>query len=120
MNGRILIEDLRVRAIAGVYPHERKFPRTLLLTIELELDLRNAARKDELDSTLDYDWLCRRIRRQVRGARRLTLEAVAGDVLEICLENPIVHAASVRVDKPGAVAGSQTVAVELEVRRDED
>ncbi len=113
MNGRILVEDLRVWAVVGVHPHEREFPRLLRLDLELTLDLAEAARQDQLDATLDYDWLCRRIRHRVVQGRRATLEAVAEDVLTVCLENPRVRAARVRVDKPGAVRGVGTVAIEM-------
>ncbi len=119
MNDRIRIDDLRVWTVVGVHPRERTFPRPLRLWIELELDLDSAARRDELDATVDYDWLCRRVRRQVESTRRSTLEAVAGDVLSICLEDARVQSARVRVDKPQAVRGVATVSVEMQRRRGE-
>ena len=47
------------------------------------------------------------------------VEALANDLAKMCLEDPRVEKAIVRVEKPGAVRFSETVGVEVERSRDE-
>ncbi len=48
---------------------------------------------------------------------RFTLEALAEDIAQLCLEDPRVLKTTVRVEKPGAVRFSQSVGVEIERSR---
>jgi len=50
-------------------------------------------------------------------AKRFTLEALAEDIAQLCLEDPRVLKTTVRVEKPGAVRFSQSVGVEIERNR---
>ncbi len=59
----ILIKNLRVNTVIGVYEEEKQAAQTLKLDIELSLDARRAARSDELDDTVDYDQVCAMARR---------------------------------------------------------
>ena len=44
----------------------------------------------------------------------MTVEALANDLAEICLQEPKVVRVILRVDKPGAVPEADSVAVEIE------
>ena len=113
----IVIENISVRAIVGVHPWEREIPQEVRVSLRLAVDLRQAAESDELASTLDYEALSSRIGGHVRTAARQTIEALAADIAQLCLEDPRVKNVEVRVDKPGALAEAQTVAVVLERTR---
>jgi dihydroneopterin aldolase len=47
------------------------------------------------------------------------VEALANDLAKLCLEDPSVKKAVVRVEKPGAVRFAKSVGVEVERSRDE-
>jgi len=47
----------------------------------------------------------------------MTVEALADDLAEICLQEPKVVRVILRVDKPGAVPDADSVAVEVERTR---
>jgi dihydroneopterin aldolase len=47
-------------------------------------------------------------------ARRFTVEALAEDIANLTLNSPKVQKVTVRVEKPGAVTGAQSVGVEIE------
>jgi dihydroneopterin aldolase len=47
----------------------------------------------------------------------MTVEALANDLAEICLAQPLVQKVIVRVEKPGAVPESASVGVEVERER---
>jgi dihydroneopterin aldolase len=50
---------------------------------------------------------------------RLTVEALANDLANICLAEKNVQKVVVRVEKPGAVRFAESVGVEVERSRDE-
>ena len=51
--GRIFISGLRVNAIIGCYPAERERRQGVTIDVELETDLAEAARSDELADTVN-------------------------------------------------------------------
>jgi len=59
----ILIKNLRVNTVIGVYEEEKLATQTLKVDIELSLNARRAARSDDLSDTVDYDQVCAHARR---------------------------------------------------------
>jgi FolB domain-containing protein len=113
MTSRILIEELRFRAIVGVHAWERELPQEIRVSLQLELAHAKAGRSDELSDTVDYDTLSREVMRRARRARRRTLEALAEDLAACCLEEEGIEQVCVRVDKPGALRAARGVAVAI-------
>ena len=63
--------------------------------------------------------VAKKVRAHAETARRLTVEALAADLTQLCLEVPGVARVRVRVEKPGAVRFSRSVGVEIERAKDE-
>ena len=117
----IFIRDLRVRGILGVHDWERQQPREILINVTLFTDTRRAAETDDLADCVDYSQTAQKIRALVApqpagagGAGRFTVEALAEDIANLCLSQPRVQKVAVRVEKPGAVEGAESVGVEIE------
>ncbi len=110
---KIFIQNLRLQAILGVYPHERVQPQTVRIDLILETDTRPAAFSDDLADCVDYDALSQRIRQHVRAAARQTVEALAQDVANLCLQTPRVERVTVRISKPEALPDVENVGVEI-------
>ncbi len=116
---RILINDLLVRGIIGVNDWERKAPQEMLINIVLFGDLRKAGKSDDLQDTVDYSSIAKKVLEHAGAARRLTVEALANDLAQLCLEDPKVKRVRVRVEKPGAVRFSRSVGVEIKRVKEE-
>lgn len=114
---KIFIKDLRVRGILGIHDWERVTPREIVINVTVYTDTRRAARTDSISDCVDYSALAKKIRTHAESAARMTVEALANDLAEICLQEPKVRKAVVRVDKPGAVPEAASVGVELERAR---
>lgn len=115
---QILIKDLVARGIIGVYPHEREKPQEILINITLFADLRKAGESDDLNDTVSYRTIAKSVLAHAESAKRYTVEALAADIARICLAEPGVERARVRVEKPGAVRFSRSVGVEIERARE--
>jgi FolB domain-containing protein len=113
---KVFIKNLRVTCILGVYDWEREAPREVIINVALGTDTKPASHSDHLADCVDYDQLSQQIRTLAERARRLTVEALAEDIANLCLSNSQVREATVRVEKPGAIAGADSAGVEI-VRR---
>jgi FolB domain-containing protein len=110
---KVFIKNLHIQCILGVYDWERDTSREVVVNVELGVDTKPASRSDNLTDCVDYDQLSQQIRALAERARRLTVEALAEDIANLCLSNSQVQQVMVRVDKPGAVAGADSVGVEI-------
>lgn len=111
MTDKITVRGLAVRAVVGVHEAERARPRDLRVDLEIEADLGTAGASDDLRDTVDYDALAQAVRARVEATPRFLVEAVAEDVVAVCLRDPRVRGVIVTVHKPGAVAAAEDVSV---------
>ena len=114
---KVFIKDLRVQGILGIHDWERVTPREILINITLYTDTRRAGRPDDISECVNYSTMAKKIRAHTESAARFTVEALANDLAELCLQDPKVRKVLVRVDKPGAVPEAASVGVEIERAR---
>lgn len=98
----IHIAGIEVWAHHGVLPHETEIGQRFVVDVGLEVDLAAAASSDHLADTVDYGALAQQVHDVVAGGPHQLIEAVAGRVLDVCLTDPKVTAATVTVHKPYA------------------
>jgi FolB domain-containing protein len=111
---KTFIKDLVARGIIGVNDWEREKPQEILINITVFSDTRPAAKSDDLADCVDYRALAKKAQSHAETAARFTVEALANDIADICLEQKLVQRVIVRVEKPGAVRFSSSVGVEIE------
>jgi FolB domain-containing protein len=116
---KVIIHDLLVRGIIGVNDWERNRAQDILINITLFTDTRRAAETDNIADCVNYSTMSKRIQAHAETAQRLTVEALANDLAQICLEEKGVQKVILRVEKPGAVRFAKSVGVEIERSRDE-
>jgi len=81
---KVIIRDLLVRGIIGVNDWERKRAQDILINITLFTDTRRAAETDSIVDCVDYSKMSKRIQAHAESAERLTVEALANDLVKIC------------------------------------
>ena len=111
---KIFIKNLRVRAIIGVNPEERITPQDILINITIFTDVSRAAHLDDVSYTISYSHLARKAQDLAQKAERLTVEALAQDLAELCLKHKGVEKTIIRVEKPQAVESAESAGVEIE------
>jgi FolB domain-containing protein len=115
---QVIIKDLSVRGVIGVEKWEREKPQEILINLILFADLKKAGESDDIKDTVNYRTISKKVMAHTERAKRLTVEALAADIAAICLAEPGVQKARVRVEKPGAVRFSRSVGVEIERSKD--
>jgi FolB domain-containing protein len=116
---QIFIRDLVCRGIIGINDWEREKPQEILINIVLFGDLRKAGESDDINDTINYRTVAKKVQAHAESAGRLTVEALAADISRLSLEEPGVKKVMVRVEKPGAVRFSRSVGVEIEREKEE-
>jgi FolB domain-containing protein len=116
---QVFIKDLLARGIIGINNWERENPQDILINIVLFTDVRKAGKSDNISDCVNYRTVAKAVLKHVETAQRLTVEALATDIAEICLSFPNVEKVCVRVEKPNAVRFSKSVGVEIERSRNE-
>jgi FolB domain-containing protein len=111
---KIILKNIRLRGIIGVYDWERALPQEMVISITLFTDTRQAGISDRLADCVDYDSLAQQVRAHAQKAARQTIEALAEDVARICLKEAGVKKVIVYVEKPGAVTFAESAGVEIE------
>ena len=108
---QVFISDLVARGIIGINDWEREKPQEILLNIILFTDLRKAGTSDDLNDSVNYRSIAKKVQAHAETAQRLTVEALAADLAGICLEERGVQRVRIRVEKPNAVRFSRSVGV---------
>jgi FolB domain-containing protein len=114
---KIIIKNILARGIIGVNDSERDKPQDILINIDLYTSNRRSESPDDIKECVDYSIVTKKVIFLAENAMRFTLEALAEDIAQLCLEDPRVLKTTVRVEKPGAVRFSQSVGVEIERNR---
>jgi len=111
---RVLIEGLEVRTVIGIYDWEREIRQTVRLDMEMAWDISRAGASDDIADTLDYKAVSKRLIAFVEGSSFGLIEALAEACAKIVLEEFTVSWMRLKMSKPGAVRGSENVAVLIE------
>lgn len=109
----IRITDLRLRVLVGLNDWERTKKQDIIINMALDVDDETAARTDDIADSVDYKVLKYQIVEQVEQSKYYLIERLAGDILDILMDNRKVASATVRIDKPHALRYASSVSVEL-------
>ncbi|KIG11676.1 Dihydroneopterin aldolase [Enhygromyxa salina] len=108
---RILISELRVDCIVGVFDHERLRPQPLLIDLELGLDTAEAAYSGRIAATCDYGRVADEIATLLEFRRYKLLEVAAGELAAMLIGvHPMIEDVRLRLRKPEALPGRATMA----------
>ncbi len=110
---KIFIVDLLIRGVIGISEREREQPQDILVNIEIQADITKAGKTDNVEDSVNYRTIAKKVLAHTETIKRYTVEALAEDIARLCLEDQKVLSVKVRVEKPGAVRFSRSVGVEI-------
>jgi dihydroneopterin aldolase len=113
----IFLHGLTVECTIGFIDWERLVKQTVVLDLELPVDCRNAAIRDEVEDTLDYKKVAKRVTAFVEASEFKLVETLAHRLALLVLEEFGIAWIRLSVNKPGAIRGSRDVGVSIERTR---
>ncbi len=115
----IFLHDLKVETIVGIWDWERKIHQTVSIDLEMGADIRRAAASDDIDDTLNYKLVAKRVQQFVGDSSFKLVETLAERIAELILNDFDVPWVEVRVNKPGAIRGARDVGVRIRREKNE-
>ncbi len=110
----IFLRDLRIDTIIGIYDWERRMKQTIILDLEMGTDIRKAANSDNIEDTLNYKAVAKRLMSYVGESEFELVETLAEKIAEIIMTEFKVPWLRLSLNKKGAVRGVRDVGVIIE------
>lgn len=110
----IYLRQLKIDTIIGVFDWERQIKQTVVLDLEMATDIRKAAVTDNLDDTLNYKAVAKRLIDFVSHSEFQLVETLAERITEIVLNEFSVPWMRLQLNKAGAVRGARDVGIIIE------
>jgi len=114
----ITIKNLRLRTIIGIEEAERNHKQDIIINVEIEVDIDQAARSDQIDDAFNYKTVTKKIITFVEGSDFFLLERLVDQILKLILQDEKVMAVTVEIDKPAALRFSDSVSLKQTAKRE--
>lgn len=114
---KIFLNDLKIDTIIGIYDWERQTQQTLSFDLEMDWDIKPAAKTDDINQTLDYGAVAQRIVAFVKASEYLLIETLAEDLCAMLLEEFSIPRIKLTLSKPVALHGQNTARIVIERSR---
>lgn len=110
---KIIITNLRTKAIIGVNPIERIQPQEIVINLVGEVDCRPAGLSDDLVDAVNYAAVAQRVLEQVQTLQPYLVERLAEVIAGTLLAEFPFQRVTVRVEKPTIIPFVENVGVEI-------
>ena len=114
---RIRVSGLKVPAYIGVTEAERSVPQTVIVNLDLAVDLSAAASSDDLADTVDYDALTTAVADIVRSSGAKLLEHLAGSIARYVCSLSGIERVTVEVSKESPPVGEDVGPIAVRITR---
>lgn len=107
----VFIKGLTIDTVIGIYDWEKKIRQDITLDIEMDFDIKNAAKSDDIKDTLDYKTIGKRIIAFVKESKFELVETLAEEICKIIVVEFGVAQVKLKLDKGDALRGASGVGV---------
>jgi 7,8-dihydroneopterin aldolase/epimerase/oxygenase len=110
----IFLGGLQIETIIGIYDWERETRQTVILDIEMAFDIQKAAETDDIEYTLDYKAVSKRIIAFVETSSFFLVEKLTVEIANIIRNEFDVPWVKITLNKKGAIRGASDVGIVIE------
>ena len=114
---RIFLRGLQIDCIIGFIDWERRVKQTVVIDLEMAVDCRAAAARDDVADTLNYKTVAKRLIAFVQESDFNLIETLVERIALLILSEFGIAWVRVTLSKPGAIRGSRDVGVTIERAR---
>lgn len=111
---KIFLRELEIEAVIGIWEWERRTTQKVSIDLEMATDARAASSDDQIDGTLNYRDVAKRLIEFVGNSQFELVESLAEAVAGVIVKEFDVSWTRVSIAKPGAIEGSRTVGITIE------
>lgn len=110
----IFLRGLQIETIIGVYEWERDIKQLVVLDLEMATDIRKAADTDEIEYTVDYKAVSKRLISFVESSEFRLVETLAEKIAATIASEFGVPWLRLVLNKKGAIRGASDVGIIIE------
>jgi dihydroneopterin aldolase len=114
---KIVVKQLKLETIIGLFPWERVVKQRVLVDLELEVDIVKAALTDDLEFVVNYAEVCERVTLLADKGQFKLLETFVERIAEMILRDFDVSWVRVSVHKTDVMPQVASVGVQIERAR---
>ncbi len=111
---KIFLQEIYIDTLIGIYDWERNTTQTLRFDIEMDWDIRAAARSDAITDTLDYDAISQTLVTFVTNSRYQLIETLAEELAATLLSQYAIPKLILTVTKPVKLHGQNYAKIVIE------
>jgi 7,8-dihydroneopterin aldolase/epimerase/oxygenase len=111
---KIYITGLSIDCVVGIWEWERQIKQTIVLDIEMAADIRKSAATDQIDDTIDYKSVSKRLISFVGESGFQLVETLTERIAEIIIKEFKVPWVKVKLNKHMALRGARDVGILIE------
>lgn len=113
----MFVRDLVLSCLIGVHKFEQRKPQRIRINVDVAIREEGKAQSDQLADVVDYGELTDRIRALVSNGHVNLVETLAERIADLCLAEPRIEVARVRVEKLDIFPDAVSAGVEIERSR---
>lgn len=110
----IYIRELKIETVIGIYAWERQVKQAIILNLQMATDIRRAAATDQIEYTLNYKAVAKRLIDFVSHSEFQLVETLAEKITEVVITEFNVPWVRLELNKRGAVRGAKDVGILIE------
>lgn len=110
----IFLSEVKVQTKLGVPEWERMTPQTIILDIEIGYDLSMACQSDDVNDTIDYGAVVKRVRDTLQENSFQLVEKLAEHLCQLILKEFNALSVKIKVSKPTILPGLKALGVMIE------
>jgi dihydroneopterin aldolase len=114
---RVFVRGLKLDAMIGAYDHERLAPQPVTIDLDIEVVEPSAPTGDRLEDVVCYNRLTEGVKAIIAEGHIKLVETLAERIADLAMAHPMVIAATVRIEKPRAIAEAAAAGVEIMRRK---
>lgn len=110
----IFIQGLKIDTVIGIYDWERKIRQDVVIDLQMSADIESASKTDNIEQTLNYKSICKRLIEYVQNSEFQLVETLAERIAQIVVKEFQVDWVKLTLNKGEAVTGAKGVGVIIE------
>jgi dihydroneopterin aldolase len=110
---KIFLKNLRLKTRIGIFAWEKQIDQIINIDLEIGTDIKKAAETDDVQYSLDYKTLSKKIIDYVENNKHDLVEALIENIANMVLKEFKVEYITISIGKPGAIRGSQDVGITI-------
>ncbi len=114
MMDKIILTDLKIKAVIGIWEWEKRNPQIISIDLEMETDVNKASETDSIKDALDYKAVAKRIKEFAQSNQFELIETLVERMAQLILDEFKVQWLKLTISKPFAIRDSRNVGICIE------